>query len=467
MRKPLILIADDDKRHRSMLAALLDEWGYGSAGARNGEEAVKSCLEDESISLVLMDVRMPRKNGLEAFKEIHAARPDLPIIIMTAFSELETAVEAMRQGAYDYLTKPLDFPRLEAVLKNAVTQAALLNGGSNQHEGVEDLESKYGLLGKSAPMRSLRALLGTVAPTEAPVLITGESGTGKELAARMIHKMSRRANGPFIAVNCGALTETLLASELFGHEKGAFTGADRKRSGLFLEASGGSLFLDEIGEMPPSMQVKLLRALQEKEVLSVGGSKPEKTDCRIISATNRNLAEEAAKGNFREDLYYRLNVAPARMPPLRERAEDIPILAESFAARLARANHKSFAAIAPEAMSVLRGWHWPGNVRELENVIERAVILMPGGHIGLRELPERILRAERPQKPAGADDKARADFDSMTLDEVEKKVILRALERAGQNKTEAARILGITRKTLHARLNRYKEEEGGAPEGSS
>lgn len=467
MPKYRILIADDDERHRAMLATLLTEWGYDTLEAADGEEAVSLCLRPEkgrTIDLALLDVRMPKKSGFEAFQEIHAHRADLPIIIMTAYSELSAAVDAMRNGAYDYLTKPLDFPRLEAILRNAVIQLALLQENASLNKSLKKQGSKYELLGESAPMRSLGQLIRTIAPTEANVLISGESGTGKELAARAIHQISNRAEGPFVAVNCGALTETLLASELFGHEKGAFTGADRKHEGLFLEASGGSIFLDEIGEMPLSMQVKLLRVLQEREVLSVGGKKPEKIDCRIICATNRILPEEVAKGNFREDLYYRLNVAAVEMPPLRSRKEDIPLLAQRFAERLARENHKKFTAITPEALSVLCQWHWPGNVRELENVIERAIILMPGEHIGLREMPEWIMKAKKEEKPGGSpsdeSDSSGGDgetFEDMTLDEIERKVILRTLEKVGQNKTEAARILGITRKTLHARLNRYRD----------
>lgn len=470
MPKPKILIADDDERHRAMLAALLSEWGYDSTGAANGEEAVRLCLYPEkgqAPDLVLMDARMPKKSGFEAFQEIHTHKEDLPIIIMTAYSELSAAVEAMRNGAYDYLTKPLDFPRLQAILRNAMIQVGLLQENISLNESLKKQTGKYELLGESAPMRSLAQLLRTIAPTEANVLISGESGTGKELAARAIHQGSRRAEGPFVAVNCGALTESLLASELFGHEKGAFTGADRKHEGLFLQAAGGSIFLDEIGEMPLPMQVKLLRVLQEREVLSVGGKKPEKIDCRIICATNRNLPEEIVRGNFREDLYYRLNVAAVEMPPLRKRKDDIPLLAQRFSERLARENHKRFTAITPEAMSVLCDWQWPGNVRELENVIERAIILMPGEHIGLREMPEWIMKTKKEEKsahiPAGqtqADEGGEEYFGDMTLDEIERKVILRTLEKVGQNKTEAAKILGITRKTLHARLNRYKSPDG-------
>lgn len=465
MSRPIILIADDDSRHRSMLTTLLAEWGYGVIEAEDGNETVECAVKGRDgkyPALALVDVRMPKKNGLEAFQEIHREKPQLPVIIMTAYSELEAAVDAMRKGAYDYLTKPLDFSRLEAILRNAMNQVGLLRENADLVEKLKQSEHKYELLGNSPAMRELDVLLHTVAPTEANILITGESGTGKELAARAIHQASNRGNGPFVALNCGALTETLLASELFGHEKGAFTGADKKHNGLFLEANGGSIFLDEVGEMPLSMQVKLLRVLQEREVLSVGGKKPEKIDCRVICATNRDLREEISKGTFREDLFYRLNVATINMPPLRKRQEDIPLLAQSFAERLAKKNHKSFNAITPEAMAVLCAWEWPGNVRELENVIERAVILMPGEHIGLRELPDWIMDSAIQQGESPGKTRAEEigdEFNDMTLEEVERKVIFRTLEKVGQNRTEAAKILGITRKTLHARLNRYKEED--------
>lgn len=469
-KKALIEVADDEERHRSILKTLLEDWGYECLEARDGDEAIKLGLEGKNgrlPDLALIDVRMPKKNGLDAFREVHKHRPELPIIIMTAFSELSSAVEAMQQGAYDYLTKPLDFSRLEAILKKALFQADFSREYDKESEALKLGAGKWELLGRSMPMRDLAMFLDTVAPTEANILIAGESGTGKELAARAIHQASHHANGPFVAVNCGALTESLLASELFGHEKGAFTGADKKHAGLFLEANGGSIFLDEIGELPLSMQVKLLRVLQEKEILSVGGKKPEKIDCRIISATNRDLVEEVKKGNFREDLFYRLNVATVNMPPLRRRKEDIPLLAQSFAERLAKENHKKFTAITPEALAILCAWDWPGNVRELENVIERAIILMPGEHIGLREMPDWIMNPEKSANSVTAKDSPTklhssscADFDDLTLEEIERRVILRVLEKTGQNKTEAAKSLGITRKTLHARLNRYKEQEG-------
>lgn len=438
----LILIADDDRRHREMLCALLEGWGYAVATAEDGQKAVDYCKKRKP-DVALLDVRMPKKDGLTAFSEIRAENGDLPVLIMTAYSDIPAAVEAIKAGAYDYLAKPLDFERLKICLANifAISTSPITHKESGK-------SSKGEILGESAPMRELQEMIRTIAPTSATVLVTGESGVGKELVARAVHRASGR-KGEFVAVNCGAFTETLLASELFGHEKGAFTGADKKHEGLFARANGGTIFLDEVGEMSPAMQVKLLRVLQEKEVLAVGALKPVAVDARVIAATNRDLAREVEEGRFREDLYYRLNVVSLTPPPLRDRGRDIALLANNFAENFAAANRKSFGGIDDDAMRKLLAWHWPGNVRELENVMERAVILMTGGTITERQLPERMLAAA-PSLPSDG---------VPTLDEVERAVILRALEKFGNNKTETAKALGITRKTLHAKLARYKMEE--------
>ena len=478
-----ILVADDDAAHGRMLRTLLENWGYAVEVAADGGEAVRLGLA-RPFDLALLDVRMPVKDGLAALKELHAARPALPVLMMTAYSDVPAAVEAIKGGAWDYLAKPLDFERLRVSLRNVFAHADLVEENAALSRRLAEGGGRGGILGQSAPMRELWELIRTIAPSEATVLVAGESGTGKELAARAVHEQSRRAAGPFVAVNCGALTETLLASELFGHEKGAFTGADRRHEGLFVRARGGTIFLDEIGEMPLSMQVKLLRVLQEREVLSVGGTKPEPVDARVIAATNRDLARETAEGRFREDLYYRLNVVTLTMPPLRDREGDIELLARHFAGRFAKANHKRLSGITPQALDALARYAWPGNVRELENVMERAVILMPGEHIDVRELPERLLRGDAPvagaRPPAGevapgagepgtyppealgAPGAPDAGGRLPTLEEVERTVILRTLQQCGGNKSEAARVLGITRKTLHARLNRYGA--GAGPE---
>lgn len=475
-----ILVADDDARHRQMLVTLLEDWGYEVIEARDGREAVNLCRgkqDKNSPDLALMDVRMPGKNGLEAMADIKKFDASLPIVIMTAYSDIPDAVGAIRNGAWDYLTKPLDFDKLQITIRNVAAHLGLMKENANLAACLEKSALPKSLLGKSRVMAEVGELIRAIAPTEATVLITGESGTGKELAAKSIHMASKRANGPFVAVNCGALTESLLASELFGHEKGAFTGADRKHPGFFAEAEGGSIFLDEIGEMPPSMQVKLLRVLQEKEVLSVGGKKPRPINCRIIAATNRDLAREVEEGKFRQDLYYRLNVVSLNMPSLRERTDDIPAMAKAFADRFASANSKKFEGFLPEAMELLLAWHWPGNVRELENVVERAIILMPGQVITARELPERIVNDPRSAKAAsnghlneGSAEEREATWENdflddgeasfPTLEEVERRVILQTLKKMGNNKTETAKALGITRKTLHAKLNRYREDEG-------
>ena len=453
MKKMLtILVADDDATHREVLRTLLEEWGYAVREAVDGEHAVALCRK-QPFDLVLMDVRMPKKSGLEALKEIKVHNPAVPVLIMTAFSEVAAAVEAIKSGAYDYLTKPLDFEKLKVVLRNVFAHVGLIRENATLSRSLAATEAQTGMVGRSESMRALWEMVRTIAPTDATVLITGESGTGKELVAKAVHAASRRARGPFVAVNCAALTESLLASELFGHEKGAFTGADKKHEGHFLKADGGTIFLDEIGEMPLSMQVKLLRVIQEREVLSVGGNKAVPVDVRIIAATNRDLAKEVAAGTFRQDLYYRLNVVTLALPPLRERADDIPLLAQHFMARFADKNNKNIKGFTPGAMDRLVRYAWPGNVRELENVIERASILLLGEHISERELPERFAAS---QGDALTD---ALTTDCPTLEDVERAVILKTLKRFGGNKTEAAKALGITRKTLHAKLSKYQSAQ--------
>lgn len=446
-RQPVIILAEDDHNHRQMLRTLLGDWGYEVREAADGAEAIDKCAATPPPDLALLDVRMPHKSGFEAIPELLAIKPGLPIVLMTAFSDLEMAVQAMRLGAWDYVPKPLDTTKLQTTLRQALGQSI------QKKDGAGD----FPLLGDSAPMRELEGLIRAVAPAEANVLISGESGTGKELAAKAIHMFSKRREQPFLAINCGAFSDSLLASELFGHEKGAFTGADKKHDGIFVRTGSGSLFLDEVGEMPLPMQVKLLRVLQEKEVLSVGGTKPVPINCRIIAATNRDLAAEVEKGNFREDLFYRLHVVGIRMPPLRKRRGDLPLLANHFARLFATRNGKRFIGITSQAMACLENWAWPGNVRELENVLERAIILMPGEYIGERELPESIAKAPGIRPIASQSRKTESDA-TPTLEEVERQVILETLRRFNNNKTEAAKALGITRKTLHAKLNRYREE---------
>lgn len=445
-----VLVVDDDPGHRNMLTTLLADWGFRVEGAEDGETAVDRCRE-RAFDLILMDVRMAGISGIEALREIKGYNPAIPILIMTAYSNVETAVEAIKAGAYDYLTKPLDFDDLRLTMERALDHAALRDENRALRQTIASSFDPGGIIGQSAPMRRLMEMLATVAPSEATVMITGESGTGKELIARAIHANSPRRKGPYIAVNCAALTETLLESELFGHEKGAFTGAEKRREGRFLAADKGTIFLDEIGEMPLPMQVKLLRVIQEREIQRVGGDQTLKVDVRIVAATNRDLLAEVEGGRFRQDLYYRLNVVALALPPLREREEDIPLLATHFLKRFADTNGKRIKGFTPEAMDRLLKHSWPGNVRELENAVERAVVLAMGEYVSERELPPQLSDRENGMG------RSEGTFATLTLEELERRAILDALDAAGGNKSEAARRLGITRKTMHAKLVKYGE----------
>lgn len=440
-----VLIVDDEQVHRYMLSSLLAEWGWETAEADDGATAVSS-VQEGPFDAILMDVRMTTMDGMEALKKIHAINPAIPVVIMTAFSSVDSAVDAIKMGAHDYLTKPLDFDRLHQTLEVAM-------GHREQDEKLLESGHPFGednrIIGSSATMQELWDMIVQVAPAEATVLITGESGTGKELVASALHHKSRRAAGPFIKVNCAALAENLLESELFGHEKGAFTGADRRREGRFVQAQGGTLFLDEIGETTSTMQAKLLRVLQEHELQRVGGQETIKIDVRIIAATNRNLEEDVAAGRFREDLFYRLNVVVLDVPPLRRREGDIPILVDYFLRRFAAQNRRQVNGITPECMDVLNRYPWPGNVRELENSIERGVILMRGEYLDVGGLPLSIQRWAGKNAPDEVEQPA-------TLKEAERALILKTLEETSGNRSEAARRLQITRKTLLNKLKSYE-----------
>lgn len=434
-----ILVVDDDVSHCTILQALLRGWGYDVALAYSGRAALER-VRDHVFDLVLCDVRMAEMDGIETLKEIKALNPAIPVLIMTAFSSVETAVEALKTGALDYLIKPLDFDHLQTTLENAL---------AHTREPASELPSvsasQFGMVGKSPAMQQLLSEIAMVAPSDATVLIHGDSGTGKELVARALHASSARSDKPLVTLNCAALNESLLESELFGHEKGAFTGADKRREGRFVEANGGTLFLDEIGDISPMMQVRLLRAIQEREVQRVGSNQTLSVDVRLIAATHRCLEEEVQAGRFRQDLYYRLNVVTIETPALRQRQEDIPLLADHFLQRFAKRNRKVVKGFTPRAMDLLIHYDWPGNIRELENAIERSVVLLTGEYISERELPLSIASQPLPFV---------ADRAIQPLVEVEKEVILAALEKTGGNKTEAARRLGITRKTLLAKLLR-------------
>jgi len=452
-KKNTVLVVDDDSAHRTMLRTLISGWGYAVSEADDGAAAIVN-VKEASYDLVLMDVRMVRVSGLEALEKIKSYNPAIPVIIMTAYSSVETAVAALKQGAHDYLTKPLDFDKLRLTLERAMEHTRLKEENRMLRESLGRQFDSQNIIGKSPAMIKLLETVAQVAPSEATVLISGESGTGKELIAGAIHFNSLRKDGPFVKINCAAITETLLESELFGHEKGAFTGADRRKEGRFSQAHRGTLFLDEVSETSLMMQVKLLRALQEREFNRVGGETTIQVDVRVIAATNKNLLERISAGAFREDLYYRLNVVELAVPPLMKRKEDIPLLAQHFLEMFAAKNQKEIKGFTPKAMDNLIRYDWPGNVRELMNAVERGVVLARSPY--LDEADFVFLN-----NPVPADDEDLALASNLSvegdapLEEIEKTAILKTLEAAGGNKSEAARRLGITRKTLHKKLKSY------------
>ncbi len=450
----LILVVDDDAVHRSMLVTVLNSWDFQVDEADDGDVAIGK-VRDNSYNLVLMDVRMAKMDGIAAMRGVLAYNPAIPVIMMTAFSSVESAVEAMRLGAFDYFVKPLDFELLRHVIRRAMEYSHI----KVENRELRRLLSKThfsGIVGSSKVVQELHDMINTVAPTEATVLIMGESGTGKELVAKAIHQASERKEQSLITVNCAAISEHLLESELFGHEKGAFTGADRRREGRFVQADGGTIFLDEIGEMPLPLQASLLRVLQNGEVQRVGSDSTLTVNVRVLAATNRNLAERVAEKMFREDLYFRLNVISIVAPPLREHPEDIPSLAAHFLDYYSKANRKTIKGFSPQAMDAFLRAPWPGNVRELENAVERAVILSNGEYITERELSPQLregaaLEAPHPPLLNGSG----RSLAGLSLEELEKKAIFDTLKETDDNKSEAARRLGITRATLHNKLRRY------------
>jgi two-component system response regulator HydG len=447
--KPKILIVDDDASHRRMLEAVLDAESYTSHQAGDGEAAI-TAVEDQFYDLVLMDVRMGKVGGIEALKRIKELSPGIPIIIMTAYASVSTAVEALKSGAYDYLTKPLDIDELKMLIAKALRHREVEKENLYLKERLGDRFDFANIIGRSPAMTELFETLALVAPSEATVLIVGESGTGKEIIANAIHQNSPRCERPFIKVNCAALPETLLESELFGHERGAFTGALAKKQGRFHLAHTGSIFLDEIGEMAPTTQAKILRVLQEREFEPLGSTRTVKVDTRVIVATNKDLEAEIQKDHFREDLYYRLNVVRVEVPPLRERREDLPLLADFFLKRYVEKNRRLIKGFTPRAMDLLMRHTWPGNVRELENVVERAVIMARGDMISPDDLPDTIRELDKEVE------KVRIDLTTgKSLKEVEREMILRTLEEMGGNRTRAADILGISRRTLQLKLKEY------------
>jgi len=451
--KCTILIVDDDHAHRTMLNTLISGWGYIVSEADDGSTAIDK-VKASSFDLVLMDVRMVKVSGLEALGAIKSLNPAIPVIIMTAYSTVETAVTALKQGAHDYLTKPLDFDKLRLTIDRAMEHTRLKEENRMLRETLGQKFDSQNIIGKSPAMRKLLETVAQVAASEATVLVSGESGTGKELIAGAIHFNSLRKDGPFVKINCAAITETLLESELFGHEKGAFTGAERRKEGRFSQAHGGTLLLDEVSEMSLMMQVKLLRALQEREFSRVGGEATIKVDVRVIAATNKNLMDQINEGAFREDLYYRLNVVELEVPPLPDRKEDIPLLAQHFLDIFAAKNRKEIKGFTPGAMDNLIRYRWPGNVRELMNAVERGVVLARTNYLDVSDFPfmKNTMREDERDSAGSAMSAMQGD---MPLEEVEKAAILSTLQAAGGNKSEAARRLRITRKTLHKKLKTY------------
>jgi DNA-binding NtrC family response regulator len=444
-----VLIVEDDRATRLGLTELVRAWGFLAESAADGEEALHK-ITSFRPSIMISDLVMPGMDGLALLKATQEAGSDLTTVILTAQGTVETAVDAIKQGAYDYLTKPVDPQRLRILLEKIVERDETLREVKALRRQLR-AEGAFGqMIGHSPEMRKIYSVIEQAAPTSASVLITGESGTGKELVAQTIHQLSPRGAQPYVGINCAAIPETLLESEIFGHEKGAFTGAVDRRQGCFELADRGTLFLDEIAEMVPATQVKLLRVLQERKFRRVGGRNEQTVDVRMIAATNADPEEAVKSGRLREDLYYRLNVFAIKLPPLRDRREDLPLLVQAFLAEFNARNSKSVAAVNQEAMRILEHYVWPGNVRELRNVMERATILAQGEFIEPRHLPGLMVEAGQ------ATDRAVSLAPGTTVEEAERRLIVMTLEHTKGNKTRAAEILGISLKTLHNKLNRLK-----------
>jgi DNA-binding NtrC family response regulator len=444
-----ILIIDDEKNIREGLAAAFEMDGYNVRIAADGKEGL-SFIEKGDIDLVITDLRMPGISGEDVLRKVTTETPGIPVIVLTGHGSIDAAVEAMRNGAYDFLTKPLNLDQLSLIVKRALQGRELSLQHKQLQEELEGVHSFDRMIGKSAEMQRIFDLVRKVAPSKASVLITGESGVGKELVADAIHNLSPRKDNSFVKVHCAALTETLLESELFGHEKGAYTGADSLVKGRFELAHGGTIFLDEIGEINQSVQIKILRVLQEKKFERVGGTQTIEVDVRIVAATNRNLEEEVKAGRFREDLYYRLNVIHIHVPPLRDRKDDIPLLLTTFLSRFTQENHKDITGIDSRARAALYKYDWPGNIRQLQNCIESAVVMSSGKEITLDDLPPTISQSTADAVitvPVG-----------ITMDAAEKMIIQQNLAANKGNKSKTADVLGIGRKTLHRKLQEYGME---------
>jgi two-component system response regulator AtoC len=453
MAQKSILVADDDASIRSLLRQLLTDEGYSITEAATGTEVIAQ-VGESSPDLVIMDVRMPELDGIEALPKVKSASPKTSVLIMTAFGSSNAAIKAMELGAFDYITKPFELDKISHTVKRAFDYQDLAQEVEVLRDEISSLVQTERIVGNSPPMQEVYKTVGKVAKADATVLITGESGTGKELVAEALHYNSNRRSGPMVKVSCAALPETLLEAELFGHEKGSFTGAMTMRKGRFELADKGTVFLDEIGEMSLATQTKLLRVLQERKIERIGSSLPIKVDIRIICATNKDLQKQVEQNKFRDDLYYRLNVINIHMPPLRDRKEDIPALVEHFLAKHRYSATAQPAAISEEALKRLTEYEWPGNVRELENVVERAVVLSRGQIITSRELPfgEHV---DGEHEDENEDVSAERSFFKKSVSQFEKDLIMKALKDAGGNRSKAAEMLGIYRRLLYAKIKEY------------
>jgi len=446
-----VLIVEDEPSTRIGLTELVRTWGFTAESAADGEDALTSVTSFRP-SIIITDLVMPRMGGLELLKALKDDGAECTVVLLTAQGSVESAVEAIKEGAYDYLTKPIEPQRLKILLDKIVERQDTLREVKVLRRQLREQGSFGSMIGSSPSMRKVYQIVEQAAPTSASVLIWGESGTGKELVAKMIHQLSPRAHQPFVPINCAAIPETLLESEIFGHEKGSFTGATDRREGCFELADRGTLFLDEIAEMTPATQVKLLRVLQERTFRRLGGRHEQTVDVRVLAATNVVPIEAVKSGKLREDLFYRLHVFAIELPPLRQRKEDLPLLIQSFITEFNARNNKRVSAVEPAAMKVLEHYHWPGNVRELRNVVERAVILSSGEFMELKHLPPYVTDTPPPAPPVGG----MALTPGMTVEEAENRLIVLTLDHARGNKTRAAEILGISLKTLHNKLNKMR-----------
>ncbi|HET9753926.1 MAG TPA: sigma-54 dependent transcriptional regulator [Myxococcales bacterium] len=466
MSKARILIVDDEETTRELFGELLQRWGYDVDQTADGHEALKIAAETHP-DVIISDLVMPKLDGLSLVRALREEQPDTPVVIITGKGTIDAAVEAVREGVFDFVEKPLDPARLKIILQRALEKKETLHEMQVLRRRLGQMDSGVGLVGSSPPMRRAMELVEKVAPSKASVVITGQSGTGKEMVARAIHQLSPRRDKPFIAINCSAIPATLIESEMFGHERGAFTGADQRRLGAWELADGGTLFLDEVGEIPIELQAKFLRVIEEERLRRLGGKSEITVDVRVISATNRDLKEEIKSGRFREDLYFRLNVFHINLAPLKERRDDIPVLVQHFIDRFAREGGKKLQGVSPQAMKLLCDYAWPGNIRELRNTLERAVILCGSGSIEPEHLPGELA--------LGGGESAYLKLPyGLPLREIEKEYILATLTRLQKNKARTAQALGISEKTLYNKLYRYSgrtphqedavEHDGGEPE---